>query len=76
MISLKKVKTLVTWYAHLNTILKIIGVKLGRSFHWKCTSPSVPSGDVRLIRSCYLTVQVETNADMCIMPLHNGLYLS
>ena len=34
----------------------------------------IECGGFRLIRSCYLTVQVETNADMCIKPLHNGLY--
>ena len=51
---------------------QIIGLKLVEVFTGECTSLGVPTGGFRLIRSCYLTAQVETNADMCIKPLHNG----
>ena len=66
-------QTLVTWYAQLNTILKIIDLEVRRGFHWRV----YPQEFSIQWKSCYFTMQVETNENIWIKKkVHIWLYLS
>ena len=53
-------QTIVTRHAQLNTILQIIDLEVGRGFHRRM----YPQEFSIHVKSCYFTMQVETNADI------------